>query len=538
MTPLFVCMPLWVDCTFFDIVARSVLRGERIYHDLFLHGPPGMILVTAGLRWLIGWRSESLRVIDWFIVTGIILLITEGPWRRGRLAGHPGTILVMLLFYLSTTEWCHCQSDMWMLLPAVVGLRLRCGQMHRLAGRHDTIVPWAVLEGLVWALAVFIKPFAVFAAGACWLMSVVIMSKTKVPIARIGQDLAGIVTGAGTVAAASILWLVLSGNWDGFMSAACSDWNRDYYATSPPLWWRLRQVLRWFWPWSLIHVSALPIALAWIWRALRSPRAENRARPLIAAVFVAWLLQATLLQKQLIYQMTPTVLLGLAIVAAAWNEWPWWMYLRGRRWAVGHLAAVCFLLAAVLSHPIWRMDRLALWSRCWSEGSTAELRDALALQDDKAATRWADLARVQAFLAEQNLRGKELTCLSVSTTPLYWQMDLSPSTRFVLLEPALGMFRNHAEQIRNELRSSAQRFMVSDLRQLNLTAEEAAVEIAGDPLALPPLPDRPLTKEAMADFPMDVPVVFRSGRYLVHVCQPLAARRSKLGSTVSRRLVR
>jgi hypothetical protein len=522
MVPQFVCMPLWVDCTFFDIVARSVLRGKRIYHDLFLHGPPGMILVTAGLRWLIGWRSEALRVIDFLIACGIILLLCEGPWRPTKVAGHPGAILVMLLFYLSTTEWCHCQSDMWMLLPALIGLLLRVRQISRLANGEGRHVPWAGLEGLVWGLAVFIKPFAIFAAGACWLLSFISMYRSKVPISRLIQDFAGVLVGASTLGVASLLWLVSSGNWNGFIAAACSGWNQDYYATSPRLWWRIRQVFRWFWPWSLVHISALPIACAWIWHAAHNAGDKNRGRSLLAAMYVAWLLQATFIQKQLIYQMAPTVFLGLALVAATWNEWPWWMRWRRRRWAVGYLMVAAFLFAAVLAHPIWYMDRLALWGRCWGEGSSADLRDALTLEKDKAATGWADLARVQTFLATKHLRGGELTCLSVSTTPLYWQMDLPPSTRFVLLEPALGMFRLHAEQIRNEIKTSPQRFMVSDLRQLKLTAQEAAVEMPGRPLALPPFPDRPMTREAMADFPMDMPVVFRSGRYLVHDCRPSA----------------
>jgi hypothetical protein len=423
---------------------------------------------------------------------------------------------------------------MWMLLPALAGLRLRSSQVNRLTSRQEGYVAWALLEGLAWGLAAFIKPFAVFAAMACWLMSFIIMYRCKVAITRLVADLTGVLVGAGTVGASAILWLLLSGNWDGFIAAACSDWNRDYYATSPRLWWRIRQVFRWFWPWSLIHVSALPIAVSWMWQTARNAGGQNRIRSVVAAMYVAWLLQATFVQKQLIYQMTPTVLLGLAIVAAAWGEWPWWVRWHGRRWAAGHLMAAGFLLLAVLAHPIWRLDRLALWGRCWRDGSTADLRDALALQNDEAATGWTDLARVQAFLADKHLRAGELTCLSVSTTPLYWQMDLPPSTRFVLLEPAILMFRHHAQQIRKELKTSRQRFMVSDLRQLNLTAEEAAVEIAGHPLALPAFPDRAMNKETLADFPLDMPIVFRRGRYLVHDCRPSAL----VTSTVTQELVR
>jgi hypothetical protein len=520
MGPLFVCMPLWVDCTFFDIVARSVLRGERVYQQFFLHGPPGMILVTAGLRSLIGWRSEAIRVIDLTIVAMIFWLLSAGPWSPGvRTVARPAIILLMSAFYLSTTEWCHCQSDMWMLLPAVIGLRLRNRQIVRLIQGQNQVTGWAILEGVAWGIACTIKPFAIFAALACWFVSLIVTYQ-RTSKQRIFGDLIGLLAGGAILGCASSYWLVSSGNWDRFVKDAFSEWNQDYYDSAPSLWWRLGHILSWFWPWSLIHLLAMPTAFGWLRQIRKSVLGSDVYRGLLSAMYLAWFFQATFIQKQFVYQVTPTILLGLAVVAAARNEWPWCVRLGRRPWAIGQAMGAIFLIWAVVVHPIWRLDRLAIWSRCWTEGSTAQIRDGLALETDKAATSWTDLARVRSFLETQNLQAGELTCLSPSTMPLYWDMDMPPSTRFLFLDTDMRMFRHHIEQIQLEVTNSMQRLVVTDLRQLGLTFEEATAKVPGRPLSLPLLPEG-----RMRGFLYDLPVIYRSGRYLVHQCPPPELRR-------------
>ena len=41
-------------------------------------------------------------------------------------AGRAWFAVAVVLFYLFQAESCHCQRDFWMLLPAVLAVRLRC----------------------------------------------------------------------------------------------------------------------------------------------------------------------------------------------------------------------------------------------------------------------------------------------------------------------------------------------------------------------------------------------------------------------------
>ena len=73
--PLFVCMPPCCDLTYHDICARAVLRGDHFYQEVLYINVPGMVLTQSFLRALLGWRTESLRVVDFLVVTAIIFLL-------------------------------------------------------------------------------------------------------------------------------------------------------------------------------------------------------------------------------------------------------------------------------------------------------------------------------------------------------------------------------------------------------------------------------------------------------------------------------
>jgi hypothetical protein len=162
-------------------------------------------------------------------------------------------------------------------------------------------------------------------------------------------------------------------------------------------------------------------------------------------------------------------------------------------------------------HPLANVDRLALWPRTWQEGSSAELRDRLALIDARNTTDWQDLSRVRAYLAALNLRDGELTCYNNSTLSLYFDLDLRPSTRFLLFDMLLNFFPSRREEIRHDLDASRQRYIVSDLRSVDLSRGQAAAELPGRPMSLPP--EFPGAWSSL--FPWNEPIVFRSGRYVV-----------------------
>src|SRR6516162_3046727 len=73
--PLFLCMPPWLDTTFFDLCARTMLEGGMLYRDIFIHGLPGFMLILAPVRAMVGWRSETLRALDFLIVAAVTGLL-------------------------------------------------------------------------------------------------------------------------------------------------------------------------------------------------------------------------------------------------------------------------------------------------------------------------------------------------------------------------------------------------------------------------------------------------------------------------------
>lgn len=535
--PLFICEPPWVDNTFFDICARTVLEGRVLYKEIFLHGPPGMVLAFTGVRAAVGWSSEALAAADAAIV-GLCTWLLVRPFRLAGATGAARTwaAAVLALFYLSTSEWCHAQQDTWMLLPALLALALRERETESGlgGGAAGPAALRGVLEGMFWAVAFVIKPFILFPALACWIASAVIVRIGRrtpmwaalhppLPPARIregdppgeprGTDVRGaliphpftlstlgILLGGLAVGALVVAWLRASGNWPYFVEAALGGWNRDYYDSSVDFAWRTKFLLTWFLGWSLVHAVAVPVAiirLAMLPMAARDPADRfGRHQALLAAFYLGWLLQATYLQRQFPYQHVPAVLLAFGLVLGEARLRPW-------------------LIAAALgwslySHSLLDAEHLELWPRCWREGSSPELRDRLTLQHDAAAPTWVELAQVNDFLERQHVGDRELTCYAISTVPLYKELHVRPSTRFILLGAAVGVFKGHQEAFRKELIESPQRFVVNDVWLLGLDQADADALGAGRPL--PPA----VAAQYGRTFPMIYPIVFRAGRYLVH----------------------
>lgn len=603
--PLFVCQPPWVDVTFFDLCARTVLRGGTLYKDVFLHGPPGMVLLQAGLRWLVGWSSEAWSAADLVVVAAVVYLLTRAlRRRRGHIGARRWTAAVLFAFYLSTSEWCHGQPDTWMLLPTLAAVGLRRRQVAGLTSPREN-ERWpagrALAEGSCWGVAFLLKPFVAAPALACWLVSAAEGVRLGAPARRrLAAQARWVTVGVLAVGGLTVAWLWHSGNWPYFLEGAAGAWNQDYYGTSPG--WRSRLVksLLAFWPWGLVHLVAVPEALVTIGRTLTMSRVRLRSlarsdrnwRPLLAAVYLAWYAQADFVQRQLIYQLVPGVLLALALLAsgrgvvpaistlarhrrlrwlaAAWflalatgwvalyaalvpekellkrDQWLGgfvavtqlygWFLLPGllaaavvctsralsravdgaaRLPVVRGLAGLVLLAWAVAQNPLLAPERLAVWDLCWIQGSTPGVRNALTVEQDTAAPDWVALEAVKEYLTQEQVRERELTCYAISSMHLYKEMDLTPSTRFALLWPALLFFHDHKSEIVRELRESPQRFIVGDLVQDGFSRRQALGDYPG-PFGLPALPER-----FRRQFPWNERVVFRAGRYLVHrVAQP------------------
>jgi hypothetical protein len=477
--PLFVCMPLWADATLYDVCARNVLAGGVHYRDVFDTNLPGMLWLHLLVRGLLGWSSEALRVADLAVFAGVVWLLTR--WLPPGGPARVWAAVALFAFYFALPEWCHCQRDVWMLLPALAALHLR-------RRRLDVESPpaWsAVAEGALWAAAFWIKPFVAVPALACWL--------TGHRRAAILRDTAAVVLGAAAVLAAGLAWLAHSGAWPHFCDVFLR-WNPEYAASSLGVGQRTRLLYRALPPWGLIHLAAVPFAVA----------ALVRGRSLPAAFYLGWLAQAAYLQKGYDYSLASALPAGLTVLAGS----SWWP----GRFRLGTVALAAFAVVAAWRHPLLEADRLAAWGRCWREGSSAEVRDVLKRNPGVNTPDWADLDRVAGYLRERGAGDREVTCYNNSTHPLYLSLGLRPSTPFLHFNTILSCFPSRREQVRRSLADSPQRYVVSDLCALPLGHEDAVAQWPGRPLELPPA----FPAEMRDRFPWSLPVRFRAGRYVVH----------------------
>ena len=519
--PLHLCMPLWVDVTHYDIAARSVMQGGVHYRDIFDMNFPGILWLHIGIRALLGWSSVALRAVDVLILGTVIALLLRWLPTGCSAAYRVWVAVALAVFYLTTSEWSHCQRDPWMLLPALIALALRRRQVAALlagdlSAASTLIRAWG--EGLCWGAACWIKPFVVVPGLACWLVGVLVVAPGgRRAIGLAAADAAGLLAGGLTAGGLGLAWLIGSGSWPYFVDTMLN-WNAkegyyqwNWYGFRLTAWW----VYWWFLVrlngWNLIHLLAVPLALASLGRLLRAvPRFRDPAAlaglappGLFAAFYLGWLFQAVVLQQKFEYILVPPVL--LAIVQVAQGDW----LVNHRALRAGLIAG--FVVVVSWWSPALRLERLAVWGKCWREGNSAEVRDALAVRSDGPC--WVSLARVAEELRARGVQQGEVACYSLQAVPLYLELDRQPGTRFTMFETSLRFYPDRAPELWKLLGAGASRsYLVTDLRSAGLTLEQARAERSGEPLALPP--DFP--PEKLKSLPWSLPVVFRAGTYVVH----------------------
>ena len=568
--PLFLCMPPWNDVTLYDLAARTILRGGVHYRDVFDTNLPGIAWAMAAVRYLFGRSYEVLRAVD-LVVIGAGVAVLCGWVRRCGGAGYTVAwfVAAAALFYPFTTEFNHVQRDPWMILPAVVAARLRLKRVTsspplprpspvnaREEGQDnsslssDAAFGRSVLEGFVWGLAVWIKPHVVVPAFAVWAVSAVLMARSE-PRRRIVADLGGLLLGGVSAGVPGVVWLVATGAWPYFLDVFLN-WNPAYLSESGSVAMRFHATFDCFPPWSLLHFLALPLAVLSLWEArvwsrtagapanipgrlyLRAKTGQaTAARALLAACYLAWFAQVVFVQRPFEYVQTPLMFLAMAVVA-------------GQRWCFGFVYLAWFVAVGVLmnaaeafasvapvvraldpddtrlkfeKHPLADWDVVQLWPRCWTEGSSPELRERLGqFHYMHCATNWPELEEVARYLGtvDPPLGPGELNCWHDSTHPLYLMLDLEPATRYMHYGTAFGI-KSKREVIADAVRASRQRYVVSDL--LRTRWDRRAVYQpeswrSGDPLPVW------LPAGERQKFPWNQPVVFRCGRYVVHKIDP------------------
>jgi hypothetical protein len=515
--PLFVCMPLTQDTLLYDLCARVVLHGGVLYRDIFDNNLPGAVWVHCGLISLLGNRSEVIRLFDLAVFALIVVLLVVWLARAGR----PRPVLVwtaalLWLFYSSRSEWCHCQRDTWMLLPALAALHLRRRQLSLLTRQKVSashVFLWAVAEGVLWGVAVWIKPFVLVPAAAAYLIGA-IATRCRATASRWRlTDIAGLLAGGLLVGGSGVGWLIFSGAWPYFWDIMLH-WNNGYYAQQTLA---LRFTLEWariarFFPWSLVHLPALLVAavaipLAFRARITSAASDTSLALALLAAFYLGWEAQALFLQYYFDYIHTPPLLLALALVAEQPMAWRW----PRAAW----VAFALFLATAAGLHPLLQLERRAVWVRCWQEGSTPELRNRLWVYRVNEVD-WVALAHVADYLRDRAGPG-DLTCFSQPALGIYKETDLTPATRYGYVDVVIHLLPNRRSDVLSALDRSGQRFLLMDVETAHLPQADADL--------LPPDGEQPIPYEGLSsrrhDFPWSAPIVFRAGRYVVHrVRQP------------------
>jgi hypothetical protein len=474
-----------------------------------------MIWAQTVVRALLGWRMEMLRVVDFGVITLVVMLLLHWvPTRNGSVSTRVWVVAALSAFYLFAPSIIHCQRDCWMLLPAVAGLRLRDRQLRLFAASAPgaTIFRQAVLEGLCWGTAFWIKPFVAVPALACWVVGVLARRRNR---SGVWLDAAGLIAGGLIAGGLGLAWLAFSGSWHSFWETLLV-WDREY--ASYVYFRRSRSDSIYLWslyslPWVLVLILTTATAMTAIHRAVRGHGHASRktaSRALLGAFSLGSLVQAVFIQFPHPYVLAATVFPAVVFVAGASRT----QY----HPSLKRMSLMVFPVFVLFFTPGLYPDQLLLWPRCWNEGSTPELRDNLTMWGDYVVN-WQDLARVAAFLRSEGVRDGELTCASGWTHALYQELGLEPSTRYTQVLQTLHYFPSRAEQVRSELEASPVRYVVSDLVNLRMTFREIHEAGPGKGLGLPPCFPR---HRFATIFPWYEPLVFRSGRYVVHrVTRPI-----------------
>lgn len=496
--PGFLRTPLDCDPLLFDLYVRDMSHGAVLYRDMLENNTPAMIALHAGVRSVFGWSPEALRAADLLVVGAAVGLLGWWP-HRGRPDRKLLTVTLLAGLYLSTSEWCHVQRDVWMLLPVMGALYLRRGQAGRLAAGRGSYAA-ALAEGAVWGLAVWIKPHVVFVAGPVWLVAAAWARSRGASWRAVLADAAGVFVGGLVVGAAGVGLMAAAGMWRPYLDHL-SGWAGEYsgadlYRPQGSWFHRLGFAVRYM-PWSVAYAATVPLAAAIAVgaAAVRRP-GDCPDRAVLAAALVGWAAQAWLLQHVFDYVHVGGMMLAVALLADL-PAGP-----SGKRLALAGLVGL-----TVLGHAEVLRDRAAVWADCLGAvADRPEVRDRLCLIP---RWRWADLDRVSGFLVAQGARDGEVAVLSDTALPVWTLTGLRPPTRYYLVHNNLCAFPGHRAEILAELSGVPnQRFVVCDLAALRWGQPPTGCE--GRPAEEWPLPADWHGSRRWADR-----VVFRSGRYLV-----------------------
>ena len=374
-----------------------------------------------------------------------------------------------------------------------------------------------------------------FSRAAVWAVSVRRLSAGEPrPWRAAARDALGCVAGGLAVGLAGIAYLVATGTWQHLVEIF-EKWNGAYTRLMfDLLGHRLMVELFYFPPLNLFLPIGVGVAIWNLWPKTMSDQVFTRR--VLAALFLAWVAQAAFVQRQFHYVHVPEMLLLLAVAAA--NRWA----------AVVPLVLVCSVIAGeawliadrhrpldiwlkknvpewgdqyilVPRHPLFMPKRMACWPDCFrmdlSERERASRMNAVALYAGSfASVDPVEIGEVVAKLRELGAGEGEVLCWHDSPHAVYVDWPGRPPLRFMHLSTTMIGLEQYERMKRELIRLLARdgprvRFVVSDLERVYADAPDSLRRKRREtgPDQLPPT----VTAEQRAAFPLDRPIVWRSG---------------------------
>ncbi len=498
--PLFLRMPLTNDTEVYDLQAAGFRAGGMLYRDFLEPNLPGVIWVHLVVRGIAGDSPEAMRLFDLLLFCVTSTLASRLVFRAGGgAAAATWTACGMAAFYLTCSEWCHCQRDVWMLCPALAAVSLREASLGVTYRKNRYIR--SLLEGLCWGAAIWLKPHIVVPGVLVWVVSLRSLPRKSLII----SDVFGLLTGGLLMGGLGVSWMQWAGCWPAFLETL-RDWNPAYFRAGRAHWTLARYVAMTLrqGPWSLLHLIALFITARLLIRRIRQRDVSSSAAvvTMLAALYVGWMVQALFLQHLFDYIHAPTILLALLLSAVQTVH-----AVPQRGWV--RTACVSFALLGVCASPLLRSGHLSAWPACWQREMTPALRDRLAYFPNPDRK---DLAKIAEYLQTEGVTGRDVCFYNSDFVSLYRQLDLLPPVRYTYFFETIQFFPERRRAILDELQQSPHRFVVTDLVSVGMPRRDAEAVGPDGPLQPPPAYRR-APREV---YPWSCPVVFRAGTYLVH----------------------
>jgi hypothetical protein len=425
-----------------------------------------------------------------------------------------------------------------MLLPCLLALMIRPSVLRKIADARSTVAGisarmfvFGMLEGILWAIGFWLKPFVAIPA-----LSVLVVSIRFTPTVRSWsiQTLA-VLCGGVLTGSVGIGWMIQSGCWPHFVDMV-GNWNGDYFQAGRSRWtWDrfVSHAIR-FQPWILLHFVAMAASVRSLWirrtsADVSSTTGDDVVSNMLAALYLGWIAQAFFLQQLFDYIHVPGILLAwticvrsavlsLASSQCQFSGTPVSQEVANVSPAQRNLvyaATIVFVCLVFAASPVFRWHRQRLWlpcvRACLGTPLSPESRDQIA---QIPFPRWSELQPMLDHARQLGIADESFMAYNGNLIHLYPVLGFQPATRFVYLDVVARSFPDHRDQMISAIENSPVRYVVSDLREDGWEGD------IPDGVLLPPS-----VAERQADlcFPYNQTPLFRSGGYvLFRIDQPVA----------------